>query len=212
MSKIRTLVTTITTMTSFGAIFTLIMSSVYYWSAPKIELNKQQVTRSLLRDLMQGITSDNDPIKNAYQSPPIQELGMKNPQMIYPVFLKKKPHAVIFSICAPDGYGGPIYAMLAVDYEGKVLGIRVLSHKETPGLGDYIDGQHGAFSYQWLRQFWKKQFSLDSNKEWAVKKDGGVFTYMTGATISPRALIKAVSKALEYYVKHRNKFYPKEKK
>ncbi|CUT16921.1 MULTISPECIES: RnfABCDGE type electron transport complex subunit G [Candidatus Ichthyocystis] len=210
MSRLHNTISTVTKMVGFSIVFTLIMASVYEHTKSKIHSNAQYETRTLLHDLTQGIASDGDPIRNSYQKPATEELGTKIPQTVYPIFYHNKPNAVVFSIRAPDGYGGPINAMIAIEYSGKIIGIRVLSHKETPGLGDYIDGKHGAFSYQWIRQFQQRSFSSSSQQNWKVKKDGGTFGYMAGATISPRALIKAVSKALKYYNSNRdNFFYPK---
>lgn len=97
---------------------------------------------------------------------------------------------IAFSVTAPDGYSGNIDIMVGITPDGTVQGIEILSHMETPGLGDKI-----------THQPFKKQFqdkSLD-NTDWRVKKDGGAFDQITGATISPRAVVGAVRKALEFY-------------
>ncbi|PLX73496.1 MAG: NADH:ubiquinone oxidoreductase subunit RnfG [Desulfuromonas sp.] len=101
---------------------------------------------------------------------------------------------IAFSVVAPDGYSGNIAIMVGIDPEGSVAGIEILSHAETPGLGDKIT--HEAFKGQF------KQKSLD-NAEWRVKKDGGEFDQITGATISPRAVVKAVKSGLEFFREHR---------
>lgn len=95
-----------------------------------------------------------------------------------------------FKVVAPDGYSGNIDVMVGIDPSGTVVGIEILSHNETPGLGDKI-----AFPE------YKKTFAgknLD-NADWRVKKDGGEFDQITGATISPRAVVGAVRKGLEFY-------------
>ncbi|MBW6510568.1 MAG: RnfABCDGE type electron transport complex subunit G [Desulfuromonadaceae bacterium] len=97
------------------------------------------------------------------------------------------------SVTAPDGYSGNIDIMVGITPDGTVQGIEILSHMETPGLGDKITQQ------PFKQQFHDK--SLD-NADWRVKKDGGAFDQITGATISPRAVVGAVRKALEFY--HRN--------
>lgn len=101
---------------------------------------------------------------------------------------------VAFKVVAPDGYSGNIFIMVGVDAAGTVTGIEILSHAETPGLGDKIEEA-------WFKdQF--KQKNLD-NIDWRVKKDGGAFDQITGATISPRAIVGAVKKGLEFYRDHR---------
>jgi electron transport complex protein RnfG len=101
---------------------------------------------------------------------------------------------VAFKVVAPDGYSGAIEVMVGVDPQGTVTGLEILSHAETPGLGNKIEEA-------WFReQFFGK--NLD-NTDWRVKKDGGSFDQITGATISPRAVVTAVSRGLEFYRKHR---------
>ena len=101
---------------------------------------------------------------------------------------------IAFSVVAPDGYSGNIAIMVGIDPEGTVAGIEILSHAETPGLGDKI--AHESFKGQF------KQKNL-KNIDWRVKKDGGEFDQITGATISPRAVVKAVKAGLEYFREHR---------
>lgn len=100
---------------------------------------------------------------------------------------------VAFKVIAPDGYSGNIFIMVGVEADGTVAGIEILSHAETPGLGDKI-----------TREDFKSQFkrkNLD-NADWRVKKDGGEFDQITGATISPRAIVKAVKGGLEFFRAH----------
>jgi electron transport complex protein RnfG len=97
-------------------------------------------------------------------------------------------------VVAPDGYSGNIEVMVGVDPEGTVHGLEILSHAETPGLGDKIEAR-----------WFKEQFAgknLD-NADWRVKKDGGAFDQITGATISPRAVVNAVRGGLEFFREHR---------
>jgi len=100
---------------------------------------------------------------------------------------------VAFKVVAPDGYSGNIFIMVGVEADGTVTGVEILSHAETPGLGDKITKD------QFKAQF--KQKNLD-NTDWRVKKDGGAFDQITGATISPRAVVKAVKGGLEFYRQH----------
>jgi len=103
--------------------------------------------------------------------------------------------AVAFETIAPDGYGGPIRILLGVHPDGSIVAIRITDHRETPGLGDGIE-RNGA----WLRSFAGKTLH---NARWAVKKDGGDFDQFTGATISPRAVVRAVHRALQWFAEHR---------
>lgn len=96
---------------------------------------------------------------------------------------------------APDGYNGSIHILIGVDATGKTVGIRVTDHRETPGLGDVI-----TKDIAWLTSF--IGHTLQS-RNWAVKKDGGDFDQFTGATISPRAVVRAVHKGLEQFMRDR---------
>ena len=100
---------------------------------------------------------------------------------------------------APDGYSGKIFLIVAIRSNGEVSGVRVVAHHETPGLGDYIERTKS----EWITGFDGQSLSSRRDDDWKVKKDGGQFDYMAGATISPRAVIKAVHKALQYFAQHR---------
>jgi electron transport complex protein RnfG len=104
---------------------------------------------------------------------------------------------------APDGYSGKIFLILAVRANGELAGVRVVSHKETPGLGDYIELPKNP----WIKGFDGKSREVYKDDDWKVKKDGGQFAYMAGATITPRAIVKAVNKALIYYAENREQLF-----
>ncbi len=101
---------------------------------------------------------------------------------------------IAFKVIAPDGYSGNIEIMVGIEPDGSIVGIEILTHAETPGLGDKI--AHDWFKEQFVGK------NLD-NADWRVKKDGGQFDQITGATISPRAVVKAVSAGLQFYQEHR---------
>jgi electron transport complex protein RnfG len=110
---------------------------------------------------------------------------------------------VAFKVVAPDGYSGNIEIMVGVDESGTVTGIEILSHAETPGLGDKI-------AHKGFKDLFKGQ-NLNS-VDWRVKKDGGDFEQLTGATISPRAVVGAVKKGLEFFGEHRQEIISQEVK
>ena len=111
-------------------------------------------------------------------------------QVIYRGRLAGELSGLAFKVSAPDGYSGAIDVMVGIDPAGGVQGIEVLTHNETPGLGDKIEDE--SFRSQFVGK------TLD-NVDWRVKKDGGEFDQLTGATISPRAIVGAVKKGLEFY-------------
>ena len=104
---------------------------------------------------------------------------------------------------APDGYSGKIDLLIAIQTNGELAGVRVVAHNETPGLGDYID----IAKSDWIKQFDHASLAKYDAQAWQVKKDGGRFDYMSGATITPRAVVKAVHKALRYYEQHGSEIF-----
>jgi electron transport complex protein RnfG len=110
-----------------------------------------------------------------------------------------RPVGLIFPTVAPDGYSGDIHLLVGVDLEGQVLGVRVTSHRETPGLGDRIETRKS----DWIYSFDGRSLKDPRPNRWNVKKNGGVFDQFTGATITPRAVVKAVQRTLVYFRQHR---------
>jgi len=97
------------------------------------------------------------------------------------------------------GYAGEIVVLIGIDHEGKMLGARVIKHQETPGLGDKID----VAKSKWVLDFDGKSLASPPAEKWAVKKDGGAFDQFAGATITPRAVMKAVKGGLEFFAVHK---------
>ena len=117
------------------------------------------------------------------------------------VYLAKKQGqvtAVSFKFVAPDGYAGPISLVMGIDKNGEILGVRVIAHVETPGLGDKIE----ISKSKWVLSFNGKSLDNLSVEQWTVKKDGGVFDQFAGATITPRKVVQAIKRGLEFYRVH----------
>jgi electron transport complex protein RnfG len=142
---------------------------------------------------------------------PIQEkdfsaLGLKDEEnSIYIARQNGNPVAVIIPAIAPDGYNGDIRIIVGINLEdGTIAGVRAISHKETPGLGDKIDKSKS----NWIDSFTGKSLRNPESSKWKVKKDKGVFDQFTGATITPRAVVKQVYKTLQYYEESKETFFP----
>ncbi|WP_414830258.1 electron transport complex subunit RsxG [Alteromonas sp. H39] len=119
-------------------------------------------------------------------------LGNREPHLVYRARIDGAPSALALETTAPDGYSGNIELVVGVDTSLTVLGVRVVDHKETPGLGDKIE----LAVSDWILSFNQKQFDADKLSRWQVKKDGGDFDAFTGATITPRAVVEAVKNTL----------------
>jgi electron transport complex protein RnfG len=117
--------------------------------------------------------------------------------------LKGSPSAVAINAIATDGYGGPIGLIVGVDIEGRILGVRVLAHSETPGLGDPIDVRRS----DWIRGFEGRSLDDPPPVRWTVRPEGGDFDAFTGATITPRAVTRAVHRVLAFHQAERDRLH-----
>lgn len=154
---------------------------------------REAQVRALSEILPQG-SYDNHLLDNRIQlHDPL--LGSKSPQTAYIALKDGKPSAIILRATAPDGYSGAIQLLIGIQADGRLAGVRVLNHRETPGLGDKIELAKSS----WIRSFDGRSLSNPAEDGWAVKKDRGAFDQFAGATITPRAVVKAVHKALQYF-------------
>ena len=126
-------------------------------------------------------------------------LGLQQPRKILVARLDGDAQAVIVPATAPDGYGGAIELIVGINADGTVAGVRVVAHKETPGLGDKIDARKS----RWIDAFAGRSLADPAPAQWAVQKDGGVFDQFTGATITPRAVTAAVKRTLQFFEANR---------
>ncbi len=120
--------------------------------------------------------------------------------LTYRARLDGKPVAVVLKIAAVNGYNGKINLLVGIKENGTLLGVRVTSHKETPGLGDAIEVEKN----DWILGFFGRNLDNPQPDGWAVKRDGGEFDQFTGATITPRAVVEAVRLALEFFADHKS--------
>ena len=120
--------------------------------------------------------------------------------IVYRARKNGRPVAAAFETTAPEGYAGPIRLLIGVDIDGRLTGVRVLEHRETPGLGDGIEADRS----DWIFGFTGKSIGNPPLSRWAVKKDGGDFDQFTGATITPRLVVNTVKKTLLYFDTHKD--------
>ncbi len=143
---------------------------------------------------------DNRLLRDSVKVPPDQELlHTRNRTVAYRARLQGKPSAVILEMTAPDGYSGNIFLIIAVKEDGAVTGVRVLNHNETPGLGDYIE----IVKSNWIKVFGGASLRNTGDARWEVRKDSGRFDFVARATLSARAIVHAVHRALKYYEAHK---------
>jgi electron transport complex protein RnfG len=183
------------TLVAFAFVGTALLAYVFDITRVPIEASEKEARLALFKQILPESTYDNDLLKDRVEIAPNEQLGNRQATVANIAKLNGKTAGVILEAIAHDGYAGDIKLLIAIRADGTISGVRVLAHKETPGLGDYIDIAHG----NWIKLFNDESVNKTAPEQWQVKKDGGKFDYMVGATITPRAIVKAVLKALQFY-------------
>lgn len=197
-SIVKHALTTAAIMVVFAVVGTGLLAVIHEVTRAPIKDAEAKVRMALFSQVLPQDLYDNDLLKDSIKVSAGGELGNRAETEIYRARLKGEPSAIVLEATAPDGYSGDIRLLIAVKVNGEIAGVRVLEHKETPGLGDYIDIAHSP----WIKNFDTQSLSKINDDGWHVKKDGGVFDYTSGATITPRAVVKAIHKVLAYYQQH----------
>lgn len=181
----------------FVIAFTALLSGAYLWTRPAIEASALAEKMKLLNEVLPASDYDNVLLTDTLTLPPTAELGLKEPSTLYRARKNGQPAALIFEAVAPDGYAGRIRLLIAIRADGSVAGVRVTQHKETPGLGDYVEPKKDKNKTSpWITQFNGLSLASTPAKDWRVRKDGGRIDYHAGATVTPRAVTRAVHQAV----------------
>ena len=165
----------------------------------RIAENERQVLLRNLYTLIPAVELDNDIANDTLEVTASTLLGTDQPSLVYRARKQGQPVAVIFNSIAPGGYNGDIHLLVGVYEDGRVAGVRAVKHSETPGLGDAIETQKS----DWILGFDNRSHDNPPRDQWKVRRDGGEFDQITGATITPRAIVKAVSDTLDYFSANR---------
>ena len=130
-------------------------------------------------------------------------LGSREPVSVWRARKGDKPSALVLQAVARDGYAGPIGLRIGVDIEGRITGVRVTEHQETPGLGDAIEAERS----DWILGFEGRALGEPPLPRWTVRRGGGDFDQFAGATVTPKAVVKAVRQALQYVDRYGGELY-----
>lgn len=164
-------------------------------SRERIADNRRNALLATLHQVIDPGLYDNDLLASHRIIPTAPLLDPTGPVDAYLATRAGAPVAVLFTAKAPDGYNGAIKLLIAVHFDGRLGGVRVLEHRETPGLGDDIDANRS----DWITQFRGLSLTNPDRMLWALKVDRGHFDGLTGATVTPRAVVKAIRNALLYF-------------
>lgn len=170
-----------------------------YHTHDVIKLRLEEDLRASLAEVIPDSLYDNNLLEDAvYIASQDDNVGAEQ-TLVYLGRKNGNVNAVSFRLIAPGGYSGAINLIMGIDKDGKVLGVRVITHAETPGLGDKIE----VSKSKWILSFEGHSLQNLTIEQWAVKKDGGVFDQFSGATITPRAIVKAVYQGLKFFENHK---------
>ncbi|WP_077338771.1 electron transport complex subunit RsxG [Pseudocolwellia agarivorans] len=184
----------------FAIVCTAVVGIVHSLTKDEIELQKQQQLLKTLSQVIDPATYNNEIINDCImfsQTGSDKAAKSKNqtPHAAYIATYNDSPVAMAITATAPDGYNGNIDIIVGIKTSGVVSGVRVLDHNETPGLGDKIELKRNS----WITTFTDKKINGNPDPRWKVAKDGGMFDQFTGATITPRAVVKAVHNTVAYF-------------
>lgn len=186
-------------LAGFAALTALLVAGTFLGTSDAIDAARRAAEEKALLQIVPRATHDNSMLDDrlpAIAGDPL--LQLPEPRSIFRARRSGKVIAVILPTHAPDGYSGGIDMLVGVNRDGSIAGVRVLAHKETPGLGDAVDHRKS----DWVEDFRGKSLSSPPRERWEVRKDGGDFDQFTGATITPRAVVRATRRSLDYARTH----------
>lgn len=187
-------------LAALAAICTVLVAITYRGTAARIEANEQAWLEQSLAPVLAGLSYDGKLTESTIVIQPPHELPGKEPVSIYRVFADREPVAALFVVTAREGFSGPIRLLVGIAADGSLSGVRVLEHRETPGLGDLIESSKS----DWILQFSGRSLEDPVRSRWAIRRDGGDFDQLTGASITPRAVVNAIRDTLLYFEAHRD--------
>jgi len=187
------------TLAVIAAFCTSLVAFTWQLTAERIEANKKEWLERSLQPALAGLFFDSPVTESMIMIPAPHELPGSEAAIIYRVYAGVEPVAALFVVSARDGYAGPIRLLVGIAMDGAISGVRVLEHRETPGLGDRIE----TTKSDWVLQFDGHSLRDPEPLRWAIKGDGGDFDQLTGASVTPRAIVNAVKETLTYFEANR---------
>jgi len=183
------------TLAAIATICTTLVALTFELTDQRIVANQQAWLEQSLRPALGNVSFDSGISESQLTIPAPHALPGSGDATIYRVYSNNEPAAALFVVSARDGYSGAIRILVGIDARGVVTGVHVLEHRETPGLGDQVE----TGKSDWAQQFNGRSLGDPAAAGWAVRRDGGEFDQLTGATVTPRAVVKALRETLEYF-------------
>ncbi|MDD5228703.1 MAG: electron transport complex subunit RsxG [Methylococcales bacterium] len=182
-------------LAGFALVAALLLGMADLVTRDVIQLRLEEDLKAKLEEVIPAEMHDNDLLFDTVTLPSADANLGANETIVYLAKKAGEVNGVCFKFVAPDGYAGAISLVMGIDKNGEILGVRVISHTETPGLGDKIE----ISKSKWILSFNGKSLDNVSFEQWAVKKDNGIFDQFSGATITPRKVVLAIRRGLEFY-------------
>ena len=193
--QIKGILITASLLMLFAASGAALVGLTFIQTEDDIKYNEKLTLLRKLNNIIPAESYDNDLLLDTIVIKASSLLSTKEETLAYRARKNSQNVAVVFTSIAPNGYNGSIQLLIGITADGTLSGVRVVKHRETPGLGDVVEISRS----DWILGFDNKSLSDPDARGWKVKRDGGVFDQFTGATITPRAVVKAVHNALLYF-------------
>jgi electron transport complex protein RnfG len=191
------------TLAVIAAICTALVALTFQATRERIAANEKALLEQSLQPALAGTFYDSGVSESRLVLPSPHGLPGNEPAVVYRVFAEGEPVAALFAVTARDGFSGPIRILVGIGVDGRVTGVRILRHRETPGLGDKIESARS----DWVFQFDGHSMGDPVATGWAIEVDGGEFDQLTGASVTPRAIIKAIRDTLNYFETHQGAIF-----
>jgi electron transport complex protein RnfG len=191
------------TLAAIAAICAALVAATQQLTATRIAANEQAWLEKSLLPALGGVSFDGSITDSRMILDPPHELPGSDAAIIYRAYSGGVPAAALFAVTAKGGYAGPIRILVGIDITGSVTGVRILEHRETPGLGDGIEASRS----DWVFQFDGRSLGDPPIAGWQLQVDGGEFDQLTGASVTPRAVIKAIRETLIYFDAHQAEIF-----
>ncbi|WP_240901366.1 electron transport complex subunit RsxG [Thioalkalivibrio sp. XN279] len=190
-------------LSGFAVLGALLVALTWESTAERIAANERAFLLRTLAEVLPAGEYDNAVHEDAITVRDPDLLGTERPVTVYRARDGETPVAAVLTPTAPAGYSGPIRLLVGIRADGRLSGVRVVAHRETPGLGDKVEVERS----DWILGFKGLSLRNPLPEDWAVQRDGGAFDQFTGATITPRAVVSAVRDALIYFRQHRDALF-----
>ena len=191
------------TLAVIAAICVSLVAVTYRLTADRIAENEQAWLEGSLQPALGDVQFDGHITASKIILEPPHELPGSDAAIVYRAYSGGAPAAALFAVTARDGYAGPIRLLVGIRAGGNVTGVRILEHRETPGLGDGIEAARSG----WVYQFDGRSLDDPPLAAWRLRADGGHFDQLTGASVTPRAVVKAIRETLLYFDAHQAEIF-----